>query len=122
MNPFATVSWFWRAWRARSITFAALFAFALFGISVLGWFRHLLGRLGAPWYVWLLVPIAMVSIIARKEADWVPDAEVRRKWALGLIITAILLTLLVGRLTSKPAESPEGGAFPTSGRADPHGR
>lgn len=125
MNPFAAISWFWRAWRARSVTFAALFVFGLFGVSVLGWFRRLLSHLGAPWFIWLLVPLAVVSALARKEAEWMPDPAQRRKWALRLIVGSIVLILLVARFAPRrgverapPLATPPGAG----GRADPPAR
>lgn len=45
------------------MTFAALFALALFGFSAIGGLRHLLHQLGAPWYLWLLLPIALITAL-----------------------------------------------------------
>jgi hypothetical protein len=45
-----------------------IFAVGLFGFSAVGAFRHALSRLGAPWYVWLLVPIFVGTVLVRKEA------------------------------------------------------
>lgn len=123
MNPFAAIGWFWRAWRARSITFAALFACSLLGVSVLSGFRHALRSLGAPWYVWLIVPFVVVMLLARKEADWVPDAAERRKWAFGIVIGAIAVTVAVAKFRERflPPEPPARTLAPR-GWADPHGR
>ena len=76
------------------MTFAALFALGVMGVSVLGSFRHVLSRLGAPWYVWLLVPVMVVTMVARKEAEWMPDPERRRRWSWGLIGGSLLIALL----------------------------
>ncbi len=99
MNPIAATTWFWRAVRGHSLTFAVLFACALFGISVLGFFRHALHWLGAPWYVWLLAPFLIVSVLAKNEAQWVPDPEKRRRWARWIAIGAVIATVLVAKLT-----------------------
>lgn len=104
VNPFSAATWFWRGWRGRSVTFAALFALGVLGISALGWFRHLLRGLGAPWYLWLLLPLAVVSVLARKETEWLPDPERRRKWAWGVMAGAILLALLVAKLAPEKPE------------------
>src|SRR3954465_9155733 len=123
MNPFAGVSWFWRAWRGRSITFAALFAFGVLGISVLGGLRHLLRGVGAPWYIWLVVPFVAVTLLARKEADWMPEPLERRKWAIRIVLGAIILSVVIARLGPR-RESPDpvpSASPPSSGRADPHG-
>lgn len=123
MNPFSSVSWLWRAWRGRSITFAAFFALGLFGFSAVGAFRHGLSRLGAPWYVWLLVPIFIVTVLVRKEEEWLPDAEERRKWSLRLIFGSIFLTILLAKLApEKPADAGPPAGPQRGGRADPHGR
>lgn len=123
MNPFAAFSWFWRAWRGRSITFAVLFALAMLGVSAISGSRHLLSRMGAPWYVWLFFPLVAVAVLARMEAEWMPDAEARRKWALRLVVGSIILSMLVAKFTPKPVDtfSPRPPAS-AGGRADPHGR
>lgn len=95
MNPLSAVSWSWRALRGHSITFAALFASALLGFSILGGFRHLLTRLGAPWYVWLVVPILVVGFVAKKEIEWVPDQTRRRTWARRVFFGSIVLAALI---------------------------
>jgi FtsH-binding integral membrane protein len=123
MNPLASVSWFWRVWRTRSITFAALFATSLLGVSVLGAFRRLLRGVGAPWYVWLVVPFVVVWFLARKEERWMSDPAERRTWALRIVVGAIVLSLLVAKLGlrhEREAAPPPAGQ--NSGRADPHGR
>ena len=124
MNPFSAGSWLWRAWRTRSVTAAALFALAVLGISVLGGFRHLLSRLGAPWYVWLLLPLAAVAVLARKEAEWMPDETERRKWSRRLIVGSLLLALLAARFSARHEADANSSPAPVSGgsRADPHGR
>ena len=97
LNPFAIVSWSWRALRGHSVTFASLFALGVLGISVLAEFRHVLSRFGAPWYVWLFVPLFVVSFLARKEAEWLPAIETRRRWARGLFFGSILLAIVIAK-------------------------
>ncbi|MEO6568994.1 MAG: hypothetical protein ABIO94_09560 [Opitutaceae bacterium] len=123
MNPFAAISWSWRAWRARSITFAVLFAFSLIGVSVIGALRHLLREVGAPWFVWLVVPFVAVVVLARKEVEWMPDPEERRKWALRIVLGAIAAAVVIAKLA--PRSEAEPLAAPpvhSGGRADPHAR
>lgn len=121
MNPLASVSWFWRVWRTRSITFAALFATSLLGVSVLGAFRRLLRGVGAPWYVWLVVPFVIVWLLARQEERWMPDPVERRKWALWIVVGAIVLSLLVAKLgRQQETESVSPPPSQSGGRADPH--
>jgi hypothetical protein len=125
VDIFSVSGWFWRAWRARSITFAALFALSLLGVSVLSGFRHVLKALGAPWLIWLVVPFAVVALVSRKEAEWVPEAADRRKWAIRLIVGSIVVALVVAKFRPDPVPDSaapvriQGGG---GGRANPHGR
>ena len=121
MNPLAAISWSWRAWRARSITFAVLFAFSLIGVSVIGTLRHFLREVGAPWYVWLVVPFVVVVVLARKEAEWIPDPAERRKWALRIVLGAIALSVVIAKIAPPPETEPlTKPPAPSGGRADPH--
>lgn len=106
MNPFSGVSWFWRAWRGQSVTFAALFATGVLGISVLGALRHFLSRIGLPWYLWLIAPFVVVSLFARKEQEWLPDPDLRRRCARWLVIGSIAGALLIARFLPAPAAEP----------------
>ncbi len=110
MNPLSALSWIWKALRGRSVTFAALFALTLAGFSVLGWLKAALQAAGASWWMLLVLPTILLAVLARKETDWIPDEEVRRRWARGLIfgsIFAAIATALV--LPSPPApEAVEG--------------
>lgn len=97
-NPFSTFLWFWRGWRGGSMTFAALFALALFGFSAIGGLRHVLHLIGAPWYLWLLLPIALITALARWESEWIPDADRRRRYAWAIVGGAILLVVVIAKL------------------------
>lgn len=110
MNPVTGVSWLWRALRGRSVTFAALFATGVLGISVLGGFRHFLSQLGAPWYVWFILPIIVVTILARKEIEWLPDPEERRKWSRWLVFGSIVIALIVARIRPHHEPAPQPAA------------
>jgi hypothetical protein len=125
MNPVSGVTWLWRVWRSHSVTFAVLFATALLGISVLGGFRHALRQMGAPWYVWLVLPLFAVSFCARKEAEWIPEPEARRKWAWRIVAGSIGLSIAIAVFS--PERPPADGTaprpvMPGGGRASPHGR
>lgn len=98
VNPFSEGSWLWRAWHGRSVTFAALFALSVLGLSVLTQFRELLERLDAPWYVWLLAPIVLIATLAKKEQEWIPDPAKRRWWSRGLVLGSILVAVAIATL------------------------
>jgi hypothetical protein len=97
LNPFSALSWTWRALRGHSVTFAAMFALGLLGVSLIAEFRHLLTRLGAPWYAWFLVPVLAIAFLAKKEADWLPDPVKRRRWARVLFFGSIVIAILIAK-------------------------
>src|SRR5687767_4037127 len=98
MHPWSAMTWACRVLRGHSVTFAGLFACGVLGISVIAWFRELLTKLGAPWYAWLLVPIIAVAMLAKKELEWMPELDTRKKWArrlfFGSIVIAVTLAFL----------------------------
>lgn len=98
MQVWSVVSWGWRALRGYSVTFAVLFACGILGLSLINEFRYLLTRWHAPWYAWLIIPMIVIGYLAKKESQWLPDPEVRRKWSrrifLGAIIIAVLLAVI----------------------------
>jgi hypothetical protein len=97
LNPISALSWTWRAVRGNSLTFAVLFALGLLGVSVVTEFRHLLDRLGAPWYAWFLVPMVGIAYLARKEADWLPDVRRRKIWARAVFFGSIVIAILISK-------------------------
>lgn len=88
------------------MTFAALFALGLIGVSAPGAFRDLLTRLGAPWYVWFLAPIVLLASLARREKEWIPDPNRRRIWSRWIVIGSIALAIGLAKLTREPESSP----------------
>lgn len=112
MNPVSAFSWSWRALRGHSVTFAGLFASAVLGISILAWFKHLLVRLGAPWYVWIIVPIVLVGWLAKREQEWIPEAARRRWWARRIFFGSIVLAVLLSWLRPARPEAPAATVVP----------
>lgn len=78
----------------------------MLGVSVLGFFRHLLTQWGAPWYIWFLAPIVLVTLLAKKESEWLPDPEKRRKWSRWLVYGSILLVLAISWFAPKKPVEP----------------
>lgn len=109
MNWFSSSRWLWRGLRGQSVTFAALFALGLLGFSVLHALRHLLHAVHAPWYLWLILPFALVSAAARWETVLFPDELQRRRWSRGLIFGSIAIGLLLARC-SPAADREESGS------------
>lgn len=96
------------------MTFAALFALALFGVSAIGGLRHLLHQLGAPWYLWLLLPIVAITALARWENEWIPDANRRRRYAWAIVGSAILLVALAAKLRPDPPRTDGNATAPAA--------
>jgi len=105
VNPFSSVSWAWKALRGQSVTFAALFALALCGFSVIHWMRLGLRELGFGWIGFILVPIIIIGTIARKENEWMPDEKRRRRWSKGLVFGALLFLVVEAKIRSYFTES-----------------
>ena len=89
----------WKAFRDHSVTSAVLLAFALLGVSVVGGLREGLRAMDVPWLFTLLVPAAVVAVLARKEREWIPDAAKRKHLARGIVGVAIVLAMLVAMIT-----------------------
>ena len=106
MNWLSGSRWLWRGLRGQSVTFSALFACALLGVSVLRILRHVLHALHAPWYLWLLLPFVIVSAVARWEVIWLPDEQCRRLWSRGLIFGSLAVALLLAQLKPKAEVNP----------------
>ena len=106
LNPFSALSWSWRALRGHSVTFAAMFALGLLGISLVSEFRHLLTRLDAPWYAWLLIPMVVIGYVAKKESEWLPDVARRKRWARILFFGSIALAILIAKFGPRKAALP----------------
>lgn len=105
MNPFA-LSWLWRGFKGNSVTFAALFASLLLGVSIAGGFRHLLATLGVHWLYVILIPGFLFSWLSRKEPVWLPDEAKRKLYARSLIASSILLAILIAWLKPEPKSEP----------------
>lgn len=91
----SALSWTWRALRGHSVVFAALFACGILGLSLISEFRHLLTRWHAPWYAWLIIPILLIGYLAKKETQWMPEVETRKKWSRWLFVGSIAIALLL---------------------------
>lgn len=105
MKLVSLLAWSWRALRGRSVTFAGLFAASVLGWSVITGFRHLLSRLGAPWYVWLVAPTLLIGYLAKKEQEWLPDPVLRGRWARRVLLASLTLLALLTLL--RPARRPQ---------------
>jgi hypothetical protein len=103
VNPF----WFWRGFKGKSVTFAALFASVLLGVSIAGGFQKLLAALGVHWLYVILIPIFLFPWLAKKEPLWLPDEAKRKFWARSLIIGSIVVAILIAWLRPESRIEPE---------------
>jgi hypothetical protein len=108
MNPFSGATWLWRALRGQSVVFAALFAFALLGLSIVRLLQRALAAAGLPWLALLIIPALLFGYLARREERWLPDADLRRRWSRRLVFGAIAVAIGLSFLKPKPAPMSQG--------------
>ncbi len=99
VNPFA-ISWLWRGFRGRSVTFALLFATFVLGWPLSHGVNALLTRMGVHWLYALILPSLFFMWLAKREDRIIPDEAKRTLYARGLIVSAILLAVLLAWLKS----------------------
>lgn len=97
VNPFA-ISWLWRGFKGRSVTFALLFASFVLGWSLSHQVNVLLTRLGVHWLYALMLPAFFFMWLAKREERFIPDLTKRTLWARWLIGGSIALALLIAWL------------------------
>lgn len=94
--------WFWRGFKGKSVTFAALFASLLLGASIAGGFQKLLAALGVHWLYVFLIPVFLFSWLNKREPQWLPDEGKRKLYARSLIIGSIMVAILIAWLRPEP--------------------
>ncbi len=73
------------------MTFAALFASLVLGFSLMGLLHRVLADVGIHWLFVLLVPFFLVRWLSKKEPEWIPDANLRRKIALWTLFGSLVV-------------------------------
>jgi len=101
VNPFA-LSWLWRGFKGRSVTFALLFASCVLGWPVSGAVGRLLTRLGVHWLYVLIIPALFFMWLAKREDRFMPDETKRTLYARCLIVGSILVAILIAWLRPAP--------------------
>jgi hypothetical protein len=114
VNPFTFLTWLWKALLGHSVTFAALLGFGVLGLSVMQWLRAALGAIGVNWLGLLLIPMIVLTLLVRKERDWLPELERRKRWSRSIVGGALALAALVHVL--KP-DAPENASQTGTGGA-----
>lgn len=92
------VTWFWRGLKGHSVTFAALFASLLLGISIAGGVGRLLTSLGVHWLYVLILPVVFFAWLNRQEPRWIPDPRRRKHIARALIFGSALLAIAINQI------------------------
>lgn len=92
MNLFV-LGWFWRGLKGHSVTFSALFASVVLGVSLAGGAGRLLATLGVHWLYVLLLPGLGFAWLNRKEPEWLPEMGRRRRIARGLLFGSLAVAL-----------------------------
>lgn len=100
VNPFA-LSWLWRGFKGKSITFALLFACFVLGWTVTGSVFVLLRKSGVHWFFALVGTVLFFSWLAKQEDKVLPDEKQRALYARGLIVAAIVVAVLIAWLRPK---------------------
>jgi len=97
VNPFV-LGWFWRGLKGHSVTFSALFASLLLGISISGGVGRVLSSLGVHWLYVMLIPIFLFTWLNKKEPQWLPDVERRKRIARSLLFGSVVLAIVINQI------------------------
>jgi hypothetical protein len=97
VNPFA-LSWLWRGFRGKSVTFALLFASCVLGWPISGALGHLLARLGVHWLYALILPAFFFLWLAKREDRFIPAESNRKLYARSVIAGSVVVAFLVAWL------------------------
>lgn len=115
MTPFSYIKYFLKAILGHSVIFAGIFALAVLGFSVFDGVRLGLRAMGASWWLLLILPTVAIIAAVRWEHHWLPDEELRKRWARSLVLGSLAVALLLSWLMpSAPPPTRETGAPPAS--------
>lgn len=92
------IAWLWRGLKGHSVTFAALFASFVLGVSIAGGVGRLLSSLGVHWLYVIILPAAAFAWLHRREAQWLPDPEKRKRLARWIIGGSIVIAVAINQI------------------------
>lgn len=108
MGPLSYLKYLLKALLGHSVIFAAIFALAVLGFSVFDWVRLGLRAMGASWWVLFILPTIAIIAAVRWEPHWLPDEELRKRWARGLVLGSLAVAFLSARfMPSAPPPEPD---------------
>ena len=102
VNPFE-ISWLWRGFKGKSVTFALLFASCILGLSLSHWVNVGLTRLGVHWLYAMILPAVFFMWLSKREDRFIPEEAKRKLYARSLIAGSLVLALLIAWLRSPSA-------------------
>lgn len=92
------LSWFWRGVTGHSVTFSALFASFVLGVSIAGGVNRLLASLGIHWLYVIILPLVLFAWMNKKEPQWIPDKERRKKIARVVLWGSVVLAVVINQI------------------------
>lgn len=95
---FGAIGWLWRGLKGHSVTFSALFASFVLGVSIAGGVGRLLTSLGLHWLYVIVLPAFGFAWLNRRETQWIPDQARRRRIARWIIGGSILLAIVINQI------------------------
>ncbi|TVR48908.1 MAG: hypothetical protein EA425_13410 [Puniceicoccaceae bacterium] len=101
INPF-DLRWVWKAIRGHSLTFAVVFVAAVCGLPLFRFLRSIFEGLALPWLLVWILPLVVITVVARLERRWLPDEKKRRGYALALVLLGLVVAFVLPRL--RPAD------------------
>jgi hypothetical protein len=97
VNPFA-ISWLWRGFKGKSVTFALLFATFVLGWPLSREVNHLLAKIGVHWLYALVLPAVFFMWLAKRENRFIPEESKRKLYARVLIVGSGLLAIVINQI------------------------
>jgi hypothetical protein len=97
VNPFA-ISWLWRGFKGKSVTFALLFATFVLGWPLSREVNHLLARIGVHWLYAMVLPAIFFMWLAKRENRLIPEEDKRKLYARVLIVGSGVLAIVINQI------------------------
>lgn len=92
------IGWLWRGLKGHSVTFSSLFASFILGVSIAGGFVRLLMSLGVHWLYVIVAPVFFFRWLNRKEPEWIPELDKRKRLARWILGGSIALAILINQI------------------------
>lgn len=97
VNPFA-ISWLWRGFKGKSVTFALMFATFVLGWPISTEVNLLLTKIGVHWLYAMALPAVLFMWLAKRENRFMPEESKRKLYARTLIVGSLLLAVVINQI------------------------